>query len=498
MIGQRVVLTYSIQILIQIMQVISTMIVARVAGPSVLGVVAFGLAYASFFKFLSDFGLNTAHIRIAAEGENLDDGYATFRLLKMGSVFLFILMVGGWFLFQKFILNYEFENTIQESVILLSLLVIAIGYLESIYTSDFAARMEQAKQDIPHFISNSFFSVAKVFTVLMGGRAIGLTVANLLSASLSFFLLKKLSVKRPTGRFRLALAKKYLRIATPFLVTGLMASIMGSLDTIVLQHFTNSEQVGYYSASFRIGSLIKMMGMSLAAIMLPLFTRTLKTQDFISINNKIQKYEKFNFLFLFPLVMLASISSDLIIRLFLGEKFITSGGILAIVNLAMFLIVVYIPYSSIFNASGKVNKTILFVSVQVVIYFTLLVLLVSPGIYNLKGQGAALSLFFANLSLSVLFIAAAKKNFSEIKIMPEKKNAVFGIVFGMVAYLIYSNLDGIWSKMSFCVLFLPSFFSLSFLLGLSNFDDWKDLGNITKISKMKEYIRSEVLGKSIR
>lgn len=492
MIAQRIVLTYTTQIIVQIVQIISTMIVARIVGPSVLGTVAFGLAYASFFKFLSDFGLNTAHIRIAAEGKDLEDGFKTFKILKIASIFIFIILVTLTYLLQKFIFQYEFETKEQEFVLIISLFVVAVGYYETILTSDFASRMQQAKQDIPHLVSNVYFSLAKVAVAFSGGRSISLALTNLSSVVLSYSLLKKYFPSKLEGRFNARLARRYIGISFPFLLTGLMASVMSTFDTIVLQYFSNSTEVGIYSISFRFGMFIKMIGMSVAAIFLPLFTRSLQSLDYISLNNKISQYERFSLKFLLPVVLLISITSDFWINIFLGGKFGAAAPIFSIINIAMFLIAVYIPYSSIYNASGRLKKTIVFVVIQVIVFIISLFVFVSPWVFNMGALGAAVSLLSANLVLAILFIFFVKKDFTGIIVFPGVKSGVLGLAVALLGFTLYQFINNVLLHYLFILAFLPFYYLVAHATGICSKDDWLELKNLLRLDKLLDYIKTEL------
>ena len=70
MLTQKLVLSYSSKIVVQLVQMATSLIVARLVGPTVLGTLAFGLAYVSMFSFIMDLGIGSAHIKLISEGQN--------------------------------------------------------------------------------------------------------------------------------------------------------------------------------------------------------------------------------------------------------------------------------------------------------------------------------------------------------------------------------------------------------------------------------------------
>ena len=82
MLAQKLILNYYTKIIAQFSQIVASIVVARIAGPSVLGTVAFGYAYAAMFNFVSALGLGSSHIKLVSEGKDLGKCISTFSLLK--------------------------------------------------------------------------------------------------------------------------------------------------------------------------------------------------------------------------------------------------------------------------------------------------------------------------------------------------------------------------------------------------------------------------------
>ena len=74
MLAQKLILSYSSKIVVQIIQIIASIVVARIAGPTVLGTVTFGLSYVTIFTFIADLGFGTAYIKsLFNDGQQGDD-----------------------------------------------------------------------------------------------------------------------------------------------------------------------------------------------------------------------------------------------------------------------------------------------------------------------------------------------------------------------------------------------------------------------------------------
>ena len=88
MLAQKIMLSYGSRLFIQLIQIIASIVVARVAGPTVLGTVAFGLAFVSMFEFLASFGIGPAHVKLVSEGQDLGKCISTYSVLKTVNTFI--------------------------------------------------------------------------------------------------------------------------------------------------------------------------------------------------------------------------------------------------------------------------------------------------------------------------------------------------------------------------------------------------------------------------
>ncbi len=271
MMTQKLVLSYSSKILIQIIQMATSLVVARLVGPSVLGTIAFGLAYVNMFTIITDLGFGTAHIKLVSEGRDARVCNGTYATIKASLIGIFVLVFIGFYLFQKFVLHTSFESETHETVIFIYLIIITLTQFYNIYTATWAARMEQAKQDIPSFLQTLIYQVLRIVLAILGYKAIGLVLGNLASVLIIIPLYLYLGRDLKFGKFDKTLFKDYLKIAAPTMVTTTCGILIYSTDKVILQSFTNSEELGFYSAAFVLGSFIKTIEGSTGMLLFPFF-----------------------------------------------------------------------------------------------------------------------------------------------------------------------------------------------------------------------------------
>ena len=161
MIAQKLILSYGSRIVIQFIQIAASIVVARIAGPTVLGTIAFGLAFVSIFEFIADMGIGSAHVKLVSEGQDIGKCISTYFILKSLYTSLFFVVVLVLFLGLKFVFNLKFESTSHEYVIIIMLVAITINQMLNIPIRTFAARTEQAKQTIPEFIRTLIYQILR-------------------------------------------------------------------------------------------------------------------------------------------------------------------------------------------------------------------------------------------------------------------------------------------------------------------------------------------------
>ena len=77
------------------------------------------------------------------------------------------------------------------------------------------------------------------------------------------------------GSFNKDLFKKYLKISTPVALILIINTLINTSDKVILQSFTNSKQLGYYTAAFTLGSFIKTIELSSGALLFPYFSKSI-------------------------------------------------------------------------------------------------------------------------------------------------------------------------------------------------------------------------------
>jgi O-antigen/teichoic acid export membrane protein len=359
----------------------------------------------------------------------------------------------------------------------------------------FAGKTEQAKQDVPQIIRTIVLQIARVVVVLLGYRALTLAFCNLVSVILIIPVIWYLFKDYPRGGYDKQLAKEYIKIALPMIIYGISMSLMHTLDKVLLQFFTNSEQVGYYSAGYRIGGFILIIANSVGMLFFPLFSKAISKGDYNFVKQKIEKFERFSLLFIMPAVIFFTIYADSIVKFVLGNEYIPSISVLSIITVAMFILVMNTPYGNIITGLGLFKLTAKIHIVNLVLFISTLVILTHPNLFGLKATGAALAVMVSNIFLGAAFRLYAKQKLNILRIAKNFNFVVFGVINFLIFFVLYNHFKALWG-IPFRAVFPIIYFVLTYLafilLKWINKNDWKMLLSIVDVKAMKKYVGSEI------
>jgi O-antigen/teichoic acid export membrane protein len=492
MLKQKIVLSYVTKIVIQILSMGVTIAVARIAGASVLGTIAFATSYVSLLYIFFDLGQGVAHTKLVSEGNNeqLCNGVYVRIQLTMSTLF-FVISISTFFI-SKYILKHSFESQIHEAVILLTIFTLSISNLFTIPRTIFIAKTQQARSELPDVIKQIVYQTLRLAVVLAGFGAIAIAWSNLAATiviiPVYFYLLREIKF----GTWNFDLFKKYLLIAMPVFLTNIVDIFSTYIDKVLLQFFSNSAEVGYYVAGFSIGGFIALVGNSAGLLLLPTFSRGLAENRIDNVNNIIKQFERFTWIFLFTLTSMTSIGSDVIVQILLSNKYIKSVPILSIINFSSFFVTYFIIYGIALSAKGYFNLSAKLYLAKLVFLIVTAVLLVHPLLFNYGAKGLALTLLLSNLFIGILFLYHVKHRIPGLEILQEKILILYSIAYSLMVYIGYRFLVTMSMKIIYLVGVFVCYYLLAIFFRIIILSDFKMLMQILSFRKMGHYIKGEM------
>ena len=495
MLKQKFIVQYGTMAITQIVGMVAGIIVARLAGPGVMGMVAYGTSYVSLLGFINGI-FGSAHIKLVSEGREHSECMGVFTRLQGICALIYFIAVLALFLVRKYLLHYPFESKELELIIIIALLTHTFELYGQYANVVFTANLQQAKANLPQFFKTIIFHIGRILIVIFCVKNLALKLYswNLILAILFIPVIYRLLKGYPIGKYNHNLAKEYVRYGKFIFAMVIIGSITQYSDKLMLAHFTNTTQLGYYSAAHSIGGLILILANSVGLIFFPLFSGYISNGDWDNVNNKIYQYHEFIILFLFPLICLLAIIGGPVMLLILGTKYKPSIIPFQILIFASYLSVLGMPYGNIISGMGKFNYDVFINLICLVVFIISIFVFIAPMMLNLGAVGLAANQVVMNFTKNGLYLHFAKK-LGQVHIK-SNNNIRHIIIIGwtILAFLISFYLKKfieIWWLLMIPIYFIPLYLILN-ITGFMKKEHWKLLLDTLNVKKTLKYAFNEI------
>jgi O-antigen/teichoic acid export membrane protein len=393
----RVIYSLITRVITQLSGFVSLFFVARYLGPEPIGIIAFGLSFVSMFDFVGDLGFGDAHVKRVSEGLDLAKCNGTFFTIKLFLNLLFVLVVIGYIFITKYIKDKPFISHEHEIVIYIFLAISFLGNINGLIETTFSARKEVAKASVAVVIGKISTDIMKIITAFNQWNVIRLALTNFIGGIITFCISVFNFRGYPIGRFDKELFKSYAKWAIPLVFVGFIQRFAGNLDRVMIQAFYSSTDVGYYTASFSIASMIIYATSTVTLIAFVTISKYHSEGNFEGIRKFSAKMERYMSLMIMPSVAFIIVFSRDICLVILGSKFIEVSPIIFIIlsfvvyiNAITSIFIIQISGTNHINLSAKLSIFTLIIN----IVFNLIFIpekILGISMFGLAGPGAAIA-----------------------------------------------------------------------------------------------------------
>ncbi|MCJ7508815.1 MAG: oligosaccharide flippase family protein [candidate division Zixibacteria bacterium] len=322
---------------------------------------------------------------------------AVFSMLIFGSVALVVLLSQATFISELLFGNTQYANLIRlmlGTVYFDLFFIIPIVYIQARIKSLLYISVSVSK-----FVVRISLNIYFVCFLKMGVK--GVLLASLLESALSGIVLLGLTIKKVGIKFDLALWKRMVKFALPFVPGSLFLFILNSGDRFFLKRFCTNEIVGLYALGYRISTLVVSFVMSpFVRVWNALMVEISRRDDFKIIFGRIFTYVML--IYAFVGLGLAVLNRE-ILMVMAGSSYWDASKIVPLIILAYFFwAIVLIVDAGFFITKKTYYKPFLFgiaAVINVILYWYLI-----PR-YNMMGAAWATVVafaFFAGLSWKVV------------------------------------------------------------------------------------------------
>ena len=289
---------------------------ARYLGPSNYGLINYGSALAAFFMSLCTLGINSVIVKELIDNPD-EQGTAlgSALLLRILSSFCSAVLVVA----VSFVLDYgKWETIAVVALCSISLVFHAFDTLNYWFLSQYKSKITA----IATFIAYVATATYKIILLVLGKSVFWFAFAT----SVDYIVLGIVLIiayKKYGGtkfRFSLQKGKAILGKSYHYILSGLMVSIYGQTDKLMLKHMLSNAEVGYYSTATAICTMWTFVLTAIIDSMYPAIVQSFKESK--------KEFEQRNrqlYAIVFYVVIVVSVGflvlGDLVIKILYGAEY---------------------------------------------------------------------------------------------------------------------------------------------------------------------------------
>ncbi|MGL5049993.1 MAG: lipopolysaccharide biosynthesis protein [Fusobacteriaceae bacterium] len=411
----------------------TTPIVTRMLSPEQYGVSSMYLLVVNILMLLAMLGLDQGFVRYFYEEEEVNKGLLLKKCLKIPTIMLVVVSC-LILVFQKKIsefifLEYDFKMILLLIVMLIFTLLNRYSFLT--VRMNQKAKLFSIFQILNQLLNFGFIVLLfKVYGDNYKTIVIGSTITTILLTILSIISERK--IWKLKGENTKIESQELLKYSLPFTITMALTWIFQSSDKIAIKMFSSVEELGLYSAAFKIVALLNIIQTGFTTFWVPVaYQKYTEDPDNLEFFEKIHGYIS---LVMFGVALVVLMSKDLIILL-LGQKFRIASSIMPC--LVLMPIMYTISETTVLGINFK-KKTNYHMTISVVVA-VLNILGNAFLVPRVGAKGAAIS---TGIVYIVFFLLRTHYSLKEIKFKFNLKRFYIStaITLGYAIYLTFNEL----------------------------------------------------------
>jgi len=502
LIGRRSLLVLAVRLVSSFLGFIGLFLITNYLGPDVYGAIVYVLSLLAAFNAFSDLGFNQAHIKKVSEGQDIRDCVSTFIVIKLALTGLLVVVTIVSLVVWTQLLGGSLEGEAEDLVILFTLYYVFYN-LSSIVTTTYYGTMEIAKAQVIALADPIIKIPLIALIALGGGSAVQLAYAYVAAGiaitvvAFIFLLRDRIKWTRPT------LFRAYILFAIPLALVTVVGTVAGSVDKIMIGYFDSNEAVAFYSSSQLFLSVVALVGVSVATLTYPSFSKSHTDGDVSEIKRASLTAERYLSMFGMPITaLLVLFPTEIAVALF-GPEFAPAGEPMRWLAIGMFLTLINAVHSSQINAVNRPDITAKLIFLHFFVLVPLLILLVPSSFFGLQClglsyNGAALASMITSIVVFVATRWIVRKltgTRSNPRLLLHLASAVItgGVLVVLEQYL---PMDNWMILLAYVFMALAIFAGILYVMKELTKEDVRYFMDIFNIRKMWRYSVDEVSGKS--
>jgi O-antigen/teichoic acid export membrane protein len=341
------VILFVAQLMSAVFSFIYIIYIARYLGAEGFGIISFALSFSAILVFFSDIGLSTLITREISRDKTLLKKYMNNVILIKSLISVVILVISI-----AFILIYNLEESLAETLILTSIVVLSFSNL---FYAVFQAYEKIKYQAIGTILYNFVMLIGIVLIAYYGYGIIEISSIYLVSSifSLIFCIIVYINKFSNIGiEIDIKFWKLIVKQAIPFGLTYMFVTIFYNITPVILSFIKGSQEVGWYNAAYKFITFILLLPGVINLTIFPIMSKL-----FISSNHSLKIisniYLKYTIIIALPIGVGTTILANKIILLIFGFEY--ANSIIALQILVWSAVFVFISsvFVKLFESSNK-------------------------------------------------------------------------------------------------------------------------------------------------
>ncbi len=267
------------QMIILLLNLLVNVYWARYFGETGFGVFSFALVYINFFSLVADFGMKPIIIReIARNKENAKKIIGNSIIIK----FILSCLSIGFSIGTALILGYRDELMLVICILSLSVFVSdKLTTFRIIFESVFETELKMEYPMIFRII-DAIFLICATFVIIQYKLSLKTGSFLYVLCFIPGFILNLylfLKICRPDFRLDFVQIKILFKESLPLAFYVALSRLYNSIDIFMLKSITGENDVGYYSAAYRIVNPLNFVPLAIVTSLFPLMSKYYKESD---------------------------------------------------------------------------------------------------------------------------------------------------------------------------------------------------------------------------
>lgn len=240
-----------------------SLLTARYLGPGNFGLINYATAYTTFFYSICTLGINSILVKaLIDEPENEGEAMGTAVVLQMTASLFSCLMIIG---IVRLVDGQEPLTVLVTALCTIGLYFRIFETLNYWFQAHLLSKYSAITSTVAYILTSAYRVVLLILGKPVAWFALATAIDYLAVTILLFVFYRR--CRGPRMRFSKRQAKRLLKMGLPFVLAGLMVSIYGNTDKVMLKQMIGEESVGFYSTAvslcntwvFVLGAIIDSM-----------------------------------------------------------------------------------------------------------------------------------------------------------------------------------------------------------------------------------------------